>query len=63
VRKDLESVRNGFLVDDAELFGQPTTKRGVLARVNTTIAEQLGQAIVYAHENGVVLPWTAGELR
>lgn len=63
VRKDLESVRNGFLTSDGELFGQATTKRGVLTRIDTTIAEQLGQVIVYAHENGIALPWTAGELR
>ena len=63
VRKDLESVRNGFLAGDAELFGQPTTKRGVLTRIDTTIAEQLGEAIAYAHQNGIALPWTAAELR
>lgn len=63
VRKDMETARNGFLGSDAELFGQPTTKRGILTWLDTAIAEQLGQAIAYAHANGVAIPWTAGELR
>jgi len=63
VRKDMETVRNGFLASEAELFGKPTTKRGVMTSLDTAIAEQLGQAIAYAHANGVAIPWTVGELR
>ena len=63
VHKDLESVRNGFLGSEAELFGKPTTKRGVFTWLDTAVAEQFGQAIAYAHAIGVVVPWSAGELR
>jgi hypothetical protein len=63
VRKDMESARNGFLAGEAEIFGNPTTRRGILTLLDTAISEQLGQAIAYAHANGVAIPWTAGELR
>lgn len=63
VRKDMETARNGFLGSDAELFGKPTRNRGILTALDTAIAEQLGQAIAYAHANGVAIPWTAGEFR
>ena len=63
VHKDMETARNGFLSGEAELFGRPTTKRGILTWLDTAIAEQLGQAIAYAHANGVAIPWTAAELR
>jgi hypothetical protein len=63
VRKDMESARNGFLGSDAELFGKPTTKRGILTWLDTAIAEQLGQLTAYAHTNGVGIPWTTAELR
>ena len=63
VQKDMETVRNGFLASEAELFGKPTTKRGLLTALDTEIAEQLGQATAYAHANGIAIPWTAGELR
>ena len=53
VQKDMETVRNGFLSGEAELFGKPTTKRGVLTSLDTAIAEQLGQVLVYAQENGI----------
>jgi hypothetical protein len=63
VHKDMEGVRNGFLAGNAELFGQVTTNRGLLTRIDTAIAEQLGQAIAYAHMNGFALPWTAADLQ
>jgi hypothetical protein len=63
VRKDMEEARNGFLGSDAELFGKPNTNRGILTALDTAIAEQLGQAIAYAHANHIAIPWTAGELR
>ena len=63
VRKDMESARNGFLSGEAELFGKPTTHRGILVWLDTAISEQLGQGIAYAHANGTGLPWTGGELR
>jgi hypothetical protein len=63
VHKDMEGVRNGFLAGNAELFGNVTTSRGLLTRIDTAIAEQLGQAIAYAHLNGIALPWTATDLQ
>jgi len=63
VRKDMEAARNGFLGSDTELFGKPTTNRGILTSLDTAIAEQLGQAIACAHANGIAIPWTAAELR
>ncbi|HVY93237.1 MAG TPA: FKBP-type peptidyl-prolyl cis-trans isomerase [Bryobacteraceae bacterium] len=63
VHKDMEGVRAGFLAGNAELFGQVTTNRGLLTRIDTAIAEQLGQAIAYAHMNGIALPWNAAELQ
>jgi hypothetical protein len=63
VRKDMETARNGFLTGEAELFGKPSTERGVFTWLDVAIAEQLGQAIAYARANGVAIPWTAAELR
>jgi hypothetical protein len=63
VHKDMEGVRNGFLAGNAELFGKVTTNRGLLTRIDTAIAEQLGQAIAYAHMNGIAIPWVAAELQ
>jgi hypothetical protein len=63
VRKNIETARNGFLSADAEVFGKPSTRRGILVWLDTAIGEQLGQAIAYAHANGVAVPWTATELR
>jgi hypothetical protein len=63
VHKDMEGVRNGFLAGNAELFGKVTTNRGLLTRIDTAIAEQLGQAIAYAHMNGIAIPWIAVELQ
>ena len=63
VHKDMESARNGLLATETELFGKPTTKRGVLTWLDTSIAEQLGQAMAFAHANGIAIPWTAAELR
>ncbi|HEY4089022.1 MAG TPA: FKBP-type peptidyl-prolyl cis-trans isomerase [Bryobacteraceae bacterium] len=63
VHKDMEGVRNGFLAGNAELFRRVTTNRGLLTRIDTAIAEQLGQAIAYAHMNGIAIPWIAAELQ
>jgi hypothetical protein len=63
VRRDMEGVRNGYLAGNAELFGKVTTNRGLLTRIDTAIAEQLGQAIAYAHMNSIAIPWTSAELQ
>ncbi|WP_284350144.1 DinB family protein [Roseisolibacter agri] len=41
-----------------QLFGQPSTKRGVLVLMATHAHEHLGQAIAYARANGVRPPWS-----
>ncbi len=41
-----------------DLFGSPSTKRGVLLLVATHAHEHLGQAIAYARMNGIVPPWS-----
>lgn len=43
------------------LFGQQSTKRGVLLLITTHAHEHLGQSIAYARTNGVVPPWSQGE--
>lgn len=63
VHKDMETVRNGFLASETELFGKPTTKRGILTRLDTAVAELFSQAVAYAHSNAIALPWTAAELQ
>ncbi|HET9010352.1 MAG TPA: DinB family protein [Gemmatimonadaceae bacterium] len=40
------------------LFGSPSTKRGVLVTSATHAHEHLGQAIAYARMNGIVPPWS-----
>ena len=62
VQKEMETARNGFLSSQAELFGKPTTKRGVFTWLDAAIAEQLGQVIAFGHANGVAIPWTGAEL-
>lgn len=40
------------------LFGQQSTKRGVLLLMATHAHEHLGQSIAYARTNGIVPPWS-----
>ncbi|HJU88497.1 MAG TPA: DinB family protein [Gemmatimonadaceae bacterium] len=42
------------------MFGQQTTKRGVLVSIATHAHEHLGQSIAYARVNGIVPPWSGG---
>jgi uncharacterized damage-inducible protein DinB len=58
VQQTLENARPGNLAHDADFFGTATTERGVLAVLDTHIAEHLGQAIAYARMNGIVPPWS-----
>jgi uncharacterized damage-inducible protein DinB len=58
VRQALENARPQSLSRDVQFFGTPTTRRGVLASLDTRIAEHLGQAIAYARVNGIVPPWS-----
>lgn len=58
LRQALEEERNASLNRDVDFFGTATTRRGVLAMIDTHIAEHLGQAIAYARMNGIVPPWS-----
>ena len=42
------------------LFGSPSTSRGVLVLMATHAHEHLGQSIAYARMNGIVPPWSRG---
>jgi len=56
----LASMRDADLDTAAQLFGQPSTKRGVMLLVATHAHEHTGQAIAYARMIGVTPPWSAG---
>lgn len=63
--KSFEHAKNAVMeISDAQmdakvnLFGQPSTKRGVMLLVATHAHEHLGQSIAYARMNGVVPPWS-----
>jgi hypothetical protein len=59
VRKTMEGVRSaGALSRSLDFFGTPSTVGGVLAEIDTHIAEHLGQSIAYARVNGIVPPWS-----
>jgi uncharacterized damage-inducible protein DinB len=58
VRNTLDAARPNNLSRNADFFGTPTTRRGVLTALDTHIAEHLGQAIAYARMNGIVPPWS-----
>ena len=59
VRKEMESVRTtSTLTRDVDFFGTPAPLGGVLATIDTHIAEHLGQTIAYARVNGIVPPWS-----
>jgi FKBP-type peptidyl-prolyl cis-trans isomerase/uncharacterized damage-inducible protein DinB len=58
VREALQSASAGSLSRDIDFFGAPTTRRGVLAALDTHAAEHMGQLIAYARMNGIVPPWS-----
>lgn len=58
VRAALENARTQGLAREVQFFDTATTRRGVLASLDTHIAEHLGQAIAYARVNGIVPPWS-----
>jgi len=58
VQQSLEKASAGAMARDVDFFGTATTERGVLASIDTHIAEHLGQAIAYARMNGIVPPWS-----
>jgi len=59
VRSALEAVRTASaMTREIDFFGRPAPMGGVLATIDTHIAEHLGQAIAYARMNGIVPPWS-----
>jgi uncharacterized damage-inducible protein DinB len=58
VRRALESASGGSLSRDIDFFGTATTRRGVLASLDTHMAEHEGQLIAYARMNGIAPPWS-----
>ena len=58
VRKAMEDATADRSRATIDFFGTKTTMRGVLAEIDTHIAEHLGQAIAYARVNGIVPPWS-----
>lgn len=66
LRKSFDFAKQAVMdVPDAEMekavnmFGTPSTNRGVLVTMATHAHEHLGQSIAYARMNGVVPPWSA----
>jgi uncharacterized damage-inducible protein DinB len=58
VRHVIAGVSDDELDDEVTMFGQPATKRQVLALLVTHMHEHLGQSIAYARSNGVTPPWS-----
>jgi len=58
IHRAIDAASNNSLSREINLFGTPTTTRGELIRLETHIAEHLGQAIAYARMNGIVPPWS-----
>jgi uncharacterized damage-inducible protein DinB len=58
VRKAMQDATAGSLSREIDFFGTKTTMRGVMAEIDTHIAEHMGQAIAYARVNGIVPPWS-----
>lgn len=62
IRKEAETARNGSLAADAELLGEPTTRRGLFSALNVALAEDLGKLNAYAAGLGILLPWKPNPL-
>ena len=70
LRKSFDNLRaivnntpDADLEKTVNMFGQPTTERGVFTTILTHLHEHLGQSIAYARMNGIVPPWSVGERR
>jgi uncharacterized damage-inducible protein DinB len=59
-KRAVMAVPDAELEAEVKLFGQPSTKRGVLVLVATHAHEHVGQSIAYARMNGVTPPWSQG---
>ncbi|MDX2184966.1 MAG: DinB family protein [Gemmatimonadaceae bacterium] len=60
VKAAVNDVPDAELDASVNLFGQKSTKRGVLLLLATHNHEHLGQTIAYARMNGVKPPWSGG---
>jgi uncharacterized damage-inducible protein DinB len=58
-KQSVMDVPEAQLDSTVNMFGTPTTTRGLLLTMATHDHEHLGQAIAYARSNGVVPPWSA----
>jgi uncharacterized damage-inducible protein DinB len=63
LKKSFDDLRTVVLtapdLDKAvKLFGNQTTRRGVLLTIVSHLHEHLGQSIAYARMNGIVPPWS-----
>lgn len=52
------AARTGDLEKPVKMFGNNTTRRGVLLTISNHLHEHLGQSIAYARMNGVTPPWS-----
>jgi uncharacterized damage-inducible protein DinB len=59
-RASVMEVPESEFAKPVNLFGTPSTKRGVLVLMATHAHEHLGQSIAYARMNGIVPPWSQG---
>jgi peptidylprolyl isomerase len=58
IHRAVDSASNNSLSREIKIYGTATTNRSELIRLETHIAEHLGQAIAYARMNGIVPPWS-----
>lgn len=57
-KKSMETLSAGTLGRNVDLFGSPTTVRGVYVALDTHMSEHLGQLIAYCRMNGITPPWS-----
>lgn len=58
VREIVRDTSDADLDQAVTMFGNQTTRRGVMVTILNHIHEHLGQSIAYARMNGVVPPWS-----
>jgi uncharacterized damage-inducible protein DinB len=54
----INSASDNSLSREVKIFDTTTTNRAELIKLETHIAEHLGQAVAYARMNGIVPPWS-----
>ncbi len=59
-KQSVMDVPDAQMETSVDLFGTPSTNRGVLVVMTTHAHEHLGQSIAYARMNGIVPPWSRG---